>query len=293
MTPEQLEGIDIAVLNLAAGQGFPESQAFTIEEGCKALDKIADHIRKELERNKHLYDRNPKEFYGSRAYFSALLMVCALQEDAGIHYRYERIFDYDYTEAGDSFLLGLLGPNRAGTCASMPILYVAVGRRLGFPLKLVSTQGHLFARWESPDGRQRFNIEGTGRGMISHDDAYYKKWPYPVDEGAIKNRGYLKSMTSAEEFALFLLIRGNVLDAQGKWPEAKLALSHAARYLPQPLSKFLPLALLAHKERLAKTGILEPTNPQNPFRDAKPPDQTAVDIYQKEETVLDKDAYQK
>ena len=29
-----------------------------------------------------------------------------------------------------------------GTCSSLPVLQVAVGRRLGYPLKLVTTKGH-------------------------------------------------------------------------------------------------------------------------------------------------------
>lgn len=292
--PEQLEGIDIAVLNLACGQGFEESKAFSIQEGCEMLDRVAEHVKKELKRGQHLYDKDPKTYHGSRAYFSALLMVCTLQEDAGFHYRKERIFDYDYTEAGDSLILGLLGPKRAGTCASMPVLYVAVGRRLGFPMKLVSARGHLFARWESPDGRQRFNIEGSGHGMSSYSDDHYKEWPYPVTESDVVHRNYLKSMTSAEEFALFLEIRGSVLDAQGKWPQAKLALAQAATYNPNGWGRWAPLALLAHKESLAKTGILDPNNPKNPYRNALPPPVTQVkDLVNKDEEIKDKDAYRK
>jgi hypothetical protein len=43
------------------------------------------------------------------------------------------------------------------------VLYVAIGRRLGYPLKLVECKGHLFVRWE--DAKERFNIEGTSRGL--------------------------------------------------------------------------------------------------------------------------------
>lgn len=43
------------------------------------------------------------------------------------------------------------------------MLYVAIGRRLGYPLKLVECKGHLFVRWE--DAKERFNIEGTSRGL--------------------------------------------------------------------------------------------------------------------------------
>ena len=62
------------------------------------------------------------------------------------------------------FIHGIIdGPG--GTCASMPVLYVAVGRRLGYPLKLVEARGHLLLRWDDPLGQRLgtpdvFNVEG-------------------------------------------------------------------------------------------------------------------------------------
>ena len=37
-----------------------------------------------------------------------------------------------------------------GTCVTMPILYIAIGRRLGYPLYLVQAREHFFVRWEEP-----------------------------------------------------------------------------------------------------------------------------------------------
>ena len=62
----------------------------------------------------------------------------------------------------------------------MPVLYIAIGRRLGYPLKLVTTKAHLFIRWES--ATDRFNVEATGRGMNRYDDEHFKHWPFPVTE---------------------------------------------------------------------------------------------------------------
>ena len=64
----------------------------------------------------------------------------------------------------------------------MPVLYVAVGRRRGYPLKLVEAPTHLFFRWEDPDGErfnvpEVFNVEGTGHGISFHPDDYYRIWP--------------------------------------------------------------------------------------------------------------------
>ena len=54
------------------------------------------------------------------------------------------IGDGFFADARDVFLHGLTGPERRGTCSSLPVLHVAVGRRLGYPLKLVTTKGHQF-----------------------------------------------------------------------------------------------------------------------------------------------------
>jgi hypothetical protein len=58
-----------------------------------------------------------------------------------------------FADPSKVFLHGLLGPERVGTCSSLPVLYVAVGRQLGYPLKLVTAKGHLFVRWEGAESR--------------------------------------------------------------------------------------------------------------------------------------------
>ncbi len=45
---------------------------------------------------------------------------------------YSKVEQHFFSDASDFFLQGLLLDKRYGTCASMPYLYVAVGRRLGY-----------------------------------------------------------------------------------------------------------------------------------------------------------------
>jgi hypothetical protein len=118
----------------------------------------------------------------------------------------------------------------SGTCSSLPVLQVAVGRRLGYPLKLVTTKGHLFLRWEDP--HERFNIEAAGQGVNRFMDDYYRHWPLeitPVEEAA---EGYLKSLTPSEELAVFLSIRGMCLREAARLPEAAEAFAAATRLAP-------------------------------------------------------------
>jgi hypothetical protein len=117
-----------------------------------------------------------------------------------------------------------------GTCSSMPVLYIAIGRRLGYPLKLVTTKSHLFIRWES--AAERFDLEATGRGMNRYDDEHFKQWPFPVTEEEIQADGYLKSLTPVEELALFLSLRGHCLKEAGRMSEAVASYAEAVRLAP-------------------------------------------------------------
>ena len=135
-----------------------------------------------------------------------------------------------FANAADVFLPGLLGPKRQGTCSSLPVLHVAVGRRIGYPLKLVTTKGHLFVRWENE--HERFNVEATGHGLNRFDDDYYRHWPFSITEEEVQAEGHLKSLTAAGELAVFLSIRGMCLREAGRRIEAVESFAAASRLAP-------------------------------------------------------------
>lgn len=92
-------------------------------------------------------------------------MVTVLQRNLGVEYNPESMTGpADCTDSRSLFLHGLLETGQ-GTCLSMPVLYVAIARRLGYPVFLVGAKQHLFARWEG-DG-ERFNIECTTRSWCA------------------------------------------------------------------------------------------------------------------------------
>jgi regulator of sirC expression with transglutaminase-like and TPR domain len=167
-----------------------------------------------------------------------LMLAVVLQEDFHVHYDETRKQapseatprDGFFSDPKKVFLHGLLGPERVGTCSSMPVLYVAIGRELGYPLKLVTTKGHLFVRW---DGRgERFSVEATGHGLSKFDDDYYRHWPYTITPEEERAEGYLKSLNPAEELAVFLSIRGMCFRDLGRPEQAAEAFSQAARLAP-------------------------------------------------------------
>jgi hypothetical protein len=219
-------------------QGLPGAENPDTEQFLSALDRMADRVRSETERHWHRFQRNPAEFENSEGFFRMLMLTVILAEDFGIHYADARKSDPSNTNPADDFfahpedvfLSGLLGPKRQGTCSSMPVLYVAIGRRLGYPLKLVTTKAHLFVRWEGKG--ERFNIEATSHGLNSFPDDYYRHWPFEITPAEEAAQGYLKSLTPPEELAVFLSIRGLCLRETGKIAEAAQAFAAAARLAP-------------------------------------------------------------
>jgi hypothetical protein len=111
----------------------------------------------------------------------------------------------------DSFIHGTV-QGSGGTCATLPVVYVAVGRRLGYPLKLAAAlgqkSGHLFARWDDPRG-ERINIEASGRGMSSPPDDYYRTGRYAVTPEVERKACLLQSMTAKQVLSTFLRERGH------------------------------------------------------------------------------------
>jgi hypothetical protein len=64
-----------------------------------------------------------------------LMLITVLQQDFNVHYNPERIRSVDFKNPEDLSIHGMLASNNGGTCVSMPVLYAAVARRLGYPVR--------------------------------------------------------------------------------------------------------------------------------------------------------------
>jgi hypothetical protein len=214
MNLNELANVDIALMNLRCAEGLKGSEGLDVSAALKTLDQFAAHVKEQTEQNFYRFTKNPSDFENSEPYYRLMMMAIVLQEDGKIQYNPARISLPGNPEANekffanckDVFINGLTGPPLMGTCSSLPVLYVAIGRRLGYPLRLVSTKCHLFVRWE--DDKTRLNVEATGSGFKTYDDNFYKTWPYTVTEKEVAENGYLKAMTPNEELACFMSFRG-------------------------------------------------------------------------------------
>jgi hypothetical protein len=234
MPPEQLAQIDIAEMNLLCATGLPGAESIDIAKCLARLDDWAEHVRSVTER--HVYRAHDPQYADhykhSGNWLRAEFLAQVLQEDCGIHYNMERIRAIDFKNSKDLFINGMIDDPNGGTCVSMPVIYVAVARRLGYPLRLVLTKGHIFCRWE--DGQERFNIETTGNGGAdSYPDEHYMTWPEPWTEADKKENVYLKPLAPAAELACFLGSRGHCLLDTGRTQAALDAYAAAHRLTPK------------------------------------------------------------
>jgi tetratricopeptide (TPR) repeat protein len=224
-SPTQLNTYDVAVMNLLCATGLPGAEDLDVPHCLATLDTWTAHVRRETDRNSHLFLRNLERCNHSEAVFRAMMLVQVLKQDFGIHYHPDRIPSDDrchlgYLDSKELFIHGLLGEERGGTCNSIPVLVVAIGRRLGYPLKLVSNPYHLFVRWESPGGGERFNIEASNDGgMNRYPDDHYKSWPRPMTDAQLRCGCYLDCFTPADELALCLISRTWTLERYDRLTE--------------------------------------------------------------------------
>jgi len=244
MSPEQLADVDIAEMNLLCAVGLPGAENLDIDHALATLGQWAQRVKFETER--HLYRaHDPKwadHYRHSEAYLRAEFLLQVLQQDLGVKYDMTAKDNFDFDDSRGAFLHGMIpaegqtvADTQGGTCASMPVMYVAIGRRLGYPLKLVTTNGHIFVRWDgedhpNPAWRERFNIEGAGDGFSSFPDAYYTTWPFKLTEAQVRANRYLVSLTPAEEFAEFLGARGHCGLDNGQIAFAARCYENAYRY---------------------------------------------------------------
>lgn len=270
--PEVFVGkLDVGSLNLLSAVGLPGAEDLDIAQMLWWLDDAAQQVDLQVRNRFDEFAHHPSAYNNSLAYFCCNYLLRTLQELCGVQYNPARVTDSDFQsplcispdfhDSRDLFIHGMIdGPG--GTCASMPVMYVAVGRRLGYPLKLVEAPGHLFFRWDDPEGKlfdvpERFNVEGAGRGISFYPDDFYRGWPSewrPADE---VGGWYLKSLSPAEELAAFLALRGSCLQDNGRMSEAIQAFEWASNLSPTDVRYGSKIVELQRQELSVKIHQLE------------------------------------
>jgi hypothetical protein len=208
---QQLAARDVAEVHLACAEGLPDAANIDVDLCLDRLDYYARRVRSFTESRMPQFHRKRWDYNNSEAYFRILCMITVLQRDLGVRYNPAKRSDEAPLDTADTFIHGILFGD-GGICGSLAVLYVAVGRRLGYPLKLVKVHrgphGHLFPRWDEPGG-ERFNIEATNQGLGCFSDDYYRTGIFETDPDIERRCCLLQSMTPRQELADFLGCRGH------------------------------------------------------------------------------------
>jgi hypothetical protein len=253
--------MDIAEANLRCAIGLPGSEGLDVNAQLCRIDEIAEDVGRAifLESNYERFLAEPSKYYNSQAYFCITCMISILKTKYGVHYNPKHI-NYTPTsppqndcfghDTRDQFIHAILN-GHGGTCASMPVFFIAVGRRIVLPLYLVKTMKHLFMRWDDPfgkwlsfDGTQCsyngavFNIEATGREIHVLSDKHYRTvWPHPLTDEEIESFNLLKSLSQEEELAEFLGMRMRCCYYNGRHEQALAAAKWGHQLAPTAIGE--------------------------------------------------------
>lgn len=224
---EECAGFDLAEVDLACAVGLPGSERLDAPACLAWIDRAAEWARRQTAGTLGRFRRDPGAYDGSEGVFRVVAMMNVLWGGLGVHYGRERLDDPEgLGDSRDHFVHGIV-EGRGGTCASLPVLFAAVGRRLGYPLRLVTTARHLFARWDDPSG-ERFNVEINGTGLNTHPDEHYLTWPVDVRGTAWETETkFLRSLSPREEVASAWAKRAHVLRGAGRLGESVACLAAA------------------------------------------------------------------
>jgi hypothetical protein len=231
---------DIAAINLACAVGLAKADDHNFPEYLTILDKMAEAVRVKTEKSWRLFKLKPAEFHNAENVFRVFTMEHVLRMQFGV--KYDPLVQ-ETTKAGkprdkgdstETFIHGVLSAKRTGTCSSLPTFSIAIGRRLGYPLKLVRVPKHTYFRWD--DGVEKFNHQHTDTGGVILPDDHFHTWPIQWDEHHFamnaRTKVWLHSMTPKQEVSKFLCNRAIFLHDTGRFQEGLDAVTAAERFDP-------------------------------------------------------------
>lgn len=232
---------DIALLNLLCAPNLVGSERLDIQHCLARLDRLTTHVKAQIERN--LY-RQPSDLQYSHCepmWRMGMLVTC-VKLDFGVSY--DPVVEADLKRDGHSpfidsrnvFIHGMLVDNamrRWGSCSSIPVLVTAVARRLGYPVHLAVNRKHIWARWDDGNGLV-FNVEASNpAGMTIHSDEFFRDEMFgPLTEVEARSGFYARTLSPAEEFALFLKGRVWCLTDMARYEQTFRWSARALQYSP-------------------------------------------------------------
>ncbi len=127
------------------------------------------------------------------------------------------------------FLNGILD-TKQGICYTIPLLYIAVAQRLGYPLYPVLAPDHIFVRYVDPTFTEQ-NIETTSGGKYFPDQYYIEA--FAVSKRGLKSGSYLRTLTYRQFLGYMLAANAVFHGRNAATPKTIAYLEKAAQLDPQ------------------------------------------------------------
>ena len=245
------EGIDLALANWLIAADVPEFQGTTRDMYFAELDRMTGQVRRDIARMEKVAisrGKNPADPDTRCAMFCNAIVNLrfAYTEE----FRSEKLTPAQmrglYSDANNIFLAGLLRTRR-GSCVSMPLPYLVIGRRLGMPVHLVSVGQHCFIRWEEPGYRLNIETTRTDKVWVTDDDNAFLEI-----EGIAPNQvkgSQLRNLTDREVLGELFFARSGYWELRERYTQTRrcLDLSRARQLAPDdPGIEVLHAAVFSH-----------------------------------------------
>lgn len=225
---KQLAKLDVVTLNLVVARVLEPD--IDIASYRRFIDRMAEYVRLQIEANEPYFLEHQWDFQGRKEKWICTLMWQIITQDFGYGYLKGKLLDLDHTQPWQKFVHGIIQRGE-GTCCNLPVLYVSIGRRLGYPIRMALGPQHAYCRWESTDA-EPFNFEVINRKGI---------W-FPTDEQVLAakinrcpaswQRHFFRSLNAREMLGYFLTLRADVYHATKQFPRAVVDLHQARDCFP-------------------------------------------------------------
>jgi hypothetical protein len=233
-TPEEIQQVDTATLNWACLGGFPGAQDIDLDAARARITKLAEKVKTTTQATLEQARKKNKPVQDSPQFRAAILFY-VLQQDYKIAHFADQ-YDPDHSgqvdwgkERPEDLFFQSGSTGKGDPAVGNPILIVAVGQELQYPIKLASAPGHFYAAWD--DGKTKFIIQDcTGNATPLTEDQFRKF--FSATDVEIKEGSFYHEYTQPEVLAVFLQARGNVLEHMGMPHHATLAYAAAHRFAP-------------------------------------------------------------
>ncbi len=167
---------DLSLANWLIAADIPEFASMGRQSYFARLDAMTDQVKREMAAIQQTgwSGADPKvSGWRCRLFCNAMIR---LRFAYAAEFRVENLNPAQskalYAAPDNIFLAGLLRTKR-GSCVSMPLVYLVIGRRLDFPVYLVAIGRHYFIRWQEPGYRMDIETTDTDKVCDTPDDSVY------------------------------------------------------------------------------------------------------------------------